>query len=155
MTLIVVVAIMNISSSMIMLVMENEQDIGILKSMGMSNSFLSFQYILTAGLAGAGGSIIGIGTGTLIAMRFNLIINLAERMINAFLNLFYRIFNIVSPGDISLLNSEYYLDSFNINIDSGVLLIIFVLTTLLSMVAALIPIRNISKIIPLDILRKH
>ena len=59
MVLIVLVAVMNISSSMVMLVMENEQAIGIQKSMGLPPSALSLQYVITAALAGGAGSLIG------------------------------------------------------------------------------------------------
>ncbi|QEN07462.1 ABC transporter permease [Oceanispirochaeta crateris] len=155
MALIVLVAIMNISSSMIMLVMENEQEIGILKSMGMGNSFLSLQYILTAGIAGGTGSLLGIGAGTLIVVNFNSLISFLEKIINSSVHLFYNLLGFPTPPEISLLSSQYYLEQFSINIDGEILIIIFVLTLALSMAAALIPVRHIGKIIPLEILRKH
>jgi len=155
MSLIVLIAVLNISSSMIMLVMENEQDIGILKSMGLNNRFLSAQYIITAGLAGGTGCITGLTAGTLIAVNFNALISMANSGINGVISLYSSLFNTVSTGPISLLNSEYYLDNFDINIDFRILALIFILTTTLSMTAALIPVRNIGRITPLDILRKH
>lgn len=155
MALIVLVAVMNISSSMIMLVMENEQEIGILKSMGMSNRFLSVQYVLTAGLAGGSGSLIGIGLGSLIVLRFNEIIQTLESLINFFLVSVHSIASSAGFEPVSLLNSEYYLDNFSIDLNFGILFLIFGATLLLSMAAALIPVRNIGKITALDILRKH
>ena len=53
MVLIVLVAVMNIASSNDHACYGNEQEIGILKGMGMNNRFLSLQYVMTAGLAGA------------------------------------------------------------------------------------------------------
>lgn len=155
MVLIVLVAVMNISSSMIMLVMENEQEIGILKSMGMNNRFLSFQYVLTAGLAGGTGSFIGIILGTLIVLRFKQIISVLNSTINFFISIWHTISFQIETEPVSLLNSQYYLEDFSINLDFGILSMIFIATLFLSMIAALIPIRNIGKITALDILRKH
>ncbi len=155
MSLIVLIAVMNISSSMIMLVMENEQDIGIQKSMGLNNRFLKRQYIMTAALAGGTGSLIGLTAGALIAVQFNNLIALADRIVNGFISLYTRIFHIASTGPVSLLNSEYYLDDFSIELNFYILGLILILTFLLSAAAALIPVRNIGRITPLDILRKH
>lgn len=155
MVLIVLVAVMNISSSMIMLVMENEQDIGILKGMGMDNRFLSIQYVLTAGLAGGTGSIIGIAAGSAIALRFNQIIAFMDSLINFFISLWYGMRGMAHTAQVSLLNSEYYLDEVSIALDFRILLMIFTSTLLLSMAAALFPVRNIGKISALEILRKH
>ncbi len=155
MALIVLVAVMNISSSMVMLVMENEQEIGILKSMGISNSFLGWQYALTAGLAGGSGSLGGLVLGSLIAVRFNQLINFLEFLTNGVLGLFYQVSGRVNPGQVALLNKEYYLDDFSITLDFGILTLIFFLTLILSVAAAWLPVRKIARISPLDILRKH
>ena len=155
MVMIVLVAVMNISSSMVMLVMDNEQEIGIMKSLGMENSMLSRQYIITSGLAGGTGSLIGIAAGTLISLRFNDLVKSGEWLINLVLSLFYSLTGRLNPGPVSLLNKEYYLENFDVAPEPGMLLIIFIATVLLSMFAALIPIRHIGTISPLDILRKH
>lgn len=155
MALIVLVAVMNISSSMIMLVMENEQEIGILKSMGMNNRFLSYQYVLTAGFAGGTGSFIGIGLGSFIVLRFYQIISVLNGLINFLISIWHKITLQIETVPVSLLNSQYYLEDFSITLDFKILLIIFISTLLLSMLAALIPVRNIGKITALDILRKH
>jgi lipoprotein-releasing system permease protein len=155
MALIVLVAVMNISSSMIMLVMENEQEIGILKSMGMNNRFLSYQYVLTAGFAGGTGSLIGIGLGSLIVFRFTHIISFLDGLINFLISLWHSVSSQIETAPVSLLNSQYYLEDFSITLDYRILMLLFISTLLLSMLAALIPVRNIGKISALDILRKH
>ena len=155
MAMIVLVAVMNISSSMVMLVMDNEQEIGIMKSLGMENAMLGRQYIVTSGLAGGVGSLIGIALGTGISLQFNHLIRVTEGVINFVLSLYFSLSGRINPGPVSLLNREYYLENFNVTPEPGVLLLIFVLTVLLSMAAALIPVRHINRIHPLDILRKH
>ena len=155
MSLIVLIAVMNISSSMIMLVMENEQEIGILKSMGLSDRFLRVQYMMTAALAGGSGSLIGLTAGSLIAAYFNPLISLADRGVNSVITLISTLLHRIPPGKVSLLNSEYYLENFTINLNFGILGLIFLLTLILSAAAAMIPVRNISRITPLEILRKH
>ncbi len=155
MVMIVLVAVMNISSSMVMLVMDNEQEIGIMKSLGMENSLLSRQYIITSALAGGTGSLIGIAAGTLISVRFNDLIKGGEWLINLVLSLFYTLSGRVNPGPVSLLNREYYLENFDVSPEPVVLAVIFISTVILSMMAALIPVKHIGRISPLDILRKH
>ena len=153
--MIVLVAVMNISSSMVMLVMDNEQEIGIMKSLGMENALLRRQYIVTSGLAGGTGSLIGIAAGTLISLRFNDLIQAGEWLINLGLSLFYSLSGRINPGHLSLLNREYYLENFDVSPEPAILVVIFVSTVLLSMLAALIPVKHIGRIHPLDILRKH
>ena len=155
MVLIVLVAVMNISSSMVMLVMENEQAIGIQKSMGLLPRTLSIQYLVTAGMAGAAGSLGGIAAGCFISLYLNQILRFMESCLNGFLHLFQYILNRPAGGQVELLNRAYYLDEIPVEIHFPVILIIFLLTVLLSMGASYIPARKAARIKPLDILRKH
>lgn len=155
MVMIVLVAVMNISSSMVMLVMDNEQEIGIMKSLGMENSILSRQYVVTSGLAGGTGSLLGIAAGTAISLYFNVLVSAGEWAANLVLSLFYTLTGRLNPGPLSLLNREYYLENFDVSPEPLMLVVIFVSTVLLSMLAAMIPVRHIGRIRPLDILRKH
>ncbi len=156
MVLIVLVAVMNISSSMVMLVMENEQAIGIQKSMGLSPRTLSVQYLMTAGMAGAAGSLGGIAAGCFISLYLNQILRFLESCINGIRDAFQFVMNRPSDGgQVELLNRAYYLDEIPVEIRFSVIFAIFLLTVLLSMGASYIPARKAARIKPLDILRKH
>ena len=84
MFLIVLVASVNISSALVMLVMEKRKDIAILKSLGASNGGIGLSFVLTGGAAGLLGTIIGIPLGLLCAVNINSIITLFENIINIF-----------------------------------------------------------------------
>ncbi len=155
MILIVLVAVMNISSSMVMLVMENEQAIGIQKSMGLSPGTLSLQYLLTAGLAGAAGSLGGIAAGCFLTVYLNQIIRFLESFINGILTFFHFLTGQDPPGHLELLNRAYYLDNIPVDIRFPVIFVIFLATVTLSVIASLIPVKKAGSIKPLDILRKH
>ncbi|OQY34228.1 MAG: hypothetical protein B6241_05420 [Spirochaetaceae bacterium 4572_59] len=155
MVLIVLVAVMNISSSMVMLVMENEQSIGIQKCMGLSPRTLSSQYVITAAMAGASGSLIGILGGSFISVYLNEIVGSVEALLNGAIFLLSSLWGHSAYSHVELLNSAYYLNEIPVEIRIDLLLIIFLLTVLLSIVASFVPVRKAGSIKPLDILRKH
>ena len=155
MVLIVLVAVMNISSSMVMLVMENEQAIGIQKSMGLAPGTLAAQYMMTAGMAGASGSLAGIGAGCFISLYLNQILGFLEAGINGIIHIFNFFISRPTEGHLELLNRAYYLDEIPVEIHMNVIVLIFLFTVLLSVGASFIPAGKAARIKPLDILRKH
>ena len=64
--LIVLVAAFNIASTLIMMVMERNKDIGILKSMGASNRSVMGIFMIEGTLIGVAGTVIGAIVGALI-----------------------------------------------------------------------------------------
>jgi lipoprotein-releasing system permease protein len=66
-TLIIAVAALNIVSTLIMLVMEKNRDIGILRSMGASRGGIMTAFILQGLIIGIVGTLIGAGLGSLIS----------------------------------------------------------------------------------------
>lgn len=154
MFLIVLVASVNISSALVMLVMEKRKDIAILKSLGASNGGIGLSFVLTGGAAGLLGTIIGIPLGLLCAVNINSIITLFENIINIFNKL---IFFIADKGEyipISLLDPAYYLETIPVVISGKEIGIIIVGTILLSILVSIIPAKKAGKEKPLDIIRK-
>ena len=154
MFLIVLVASVNISSALVMLVMEKRKDIAILKSLGASNGGIGLSFVLTGGAAGLLGTIIGIPLGLLCAVNINSIITLFENIINIFNKLIYFI---AAKGEyipISLLDPAYYLETIPVVISGKEIGIIIVGTILLSILVSIIPAKKAGKEKPLDIIRK-
>ncbi len=67
--LIILVAVFNIASTLIMMVMEKTQDIGILRAMGASKKGIRKLFILQGGIIGILGSILGTALGVYVCWR--------------------------------------------------------------------------------------
>ena len=67
--LIILVAVFNIASTLIMMVMEKTQDIGILRAMGASKQGIRKIFILQGGIIGILGAILGTALGVYICWR--------------------------------------------------------------------------------------
>ncbi len=158
MALIVFVAIVNISSSMVMLVIEKREEISILKCIGASPSDISVSYILTGFFTGIMGSLVGLSAGIIMSVFINEIIRGAEKIVNLVFSFFSFILSpIISTGreNIQLLNSEYYLETIPVTINPSDIFIVFIVTVLLATVSSSVPALKAGKIKPLEILRKH
>lgn len=142
MALILVVAAVNISSSLVMLAMEKQQEIGFLKSMGAHPLQIMSSFLLAGFLAGIMGAIIGTGLGVLVSYYVNEIIASIEIVLNLF-------------DSMELLNPEFYLETIPIDMNWARLLTVALFAVILSTLAALFPSRRAARIKPLEVLRKH
>lgn len=156
MLLIVLVASINISSALIMLVMERKREIAILKSLGSSNAEVSLSFLAAGFAAGAGGVLTGIPLGLLAAVNINRIISWMEHAVNAAQIMFSTL--ITGGGSdlaqIHLLDPAYYLQNIPVTIPFTELLVIATGTLALSLLAATIPAVRAGKEKPIDTLRK-
>ncbi|AYE35976.1 ABC transporter permease [Borrelia turcica IST7] len=146
MAFIVIFASINISSSLCMLILENKKKIAIFKSIGMNNLSLKIIFILIASVLSFISCIIGILIGNYIIINIEYLINIIDIIINIILKIF-------GVENTELLNSDYYISEFNIQISIKFSLIILVSYTLLSIATTLIPLNIISKLKEKEILR--
>lgn len=154
MLLIVLVATVNVSSALVMLVMERKKEIAILKSLGASNSGISTAFIFIGTCIGALGVLIGIPLGLLAAINVNSIIAFVEKIINFFTQLFYQIISKEGFSKIHLLDPAFYLEEIPIVIPFKELFIIVFITLVLSILVSVIPSIKAGKEKPFSILRK-
>lgn len=158
MALLVIVAVMNVSSSLIMLVMENSFEIGILKCIGGSPQGISRMYRYIGLSAGILGTLLGLFLGVLVSSVVNEIIDGAQAVINACIRIFAWISGLFHSGitpDFELMNSAYYLQEIPITIEWGSLTLIGIVTILLAWGASAFPAKKAGKIRPLEVIRKH
>lgn len=127
--IIALVAMVNIISTLVMIVLVKERDTAILKSMGMKPSAIRKKFMID----GLSISVMGIGIGILIAkllewgqMRF---------------------------AWIKLSADVYFVDRLPIEISWGVMLIIVLVGIVTSLAATFFPARNASQIKPVEVLR--
>lgn len=156
MVLIVLVASINVSSAIVMLVMERKKEIAILKSIGATPQGITLSFLIAGASCGLGGILIGIPAGLLLSVNANEILVALENFVNFVAKGFYLLQGIPAEeiASIHLMDAAYYLQTIPINIPFGQILLIGVLTVLLSLVVSLIPSVKAGKEKPLDILRK-
>lgn len=158
MFLIVVVASVNVSSTMVMIVMEKNMEIGILKSLGTGPGVITRTFLITGFLTGIIGAFIGILTGLLIAVNVNEIISGIEYVLNnaiAFINSLISVFfKVETAKPVVILDPQYYLQKIPIRIFFPEVLGIGFFTIFLSTIASYLPAKRAGKIKPLQIIQK-
>lgn len=157
MLLIVLVATVNVSSAIVMLVMERKKEIAILKSIGASPSGITFSFLLTGMACGCGGVILGLPVGLLLSVNANSIVSGLEKLINWLARIVYYLKG--TPVDeatvIKLMDPQYYLQVIPVDIPFSQIFLIVASTILLSLIVSIIPAIRAGKEKPLDILRKN
>ncbi len=154
MFMIVLVASVNVSSTMVLIVMEKTQEIGILKSMGAGPRVVSLAFLMTGFLTGVAGAALGIAAGLLIAVNINEVIRGLEQALNVIL----RIGEFLAlPGPdrpVMLLDPAFYLEVIPIRIGLTDMFFVSALAVFVATGAAYFPARRAGRIKPLEVLRK-
>jgi lipoprotein-releasing system permease protein len=147
MAIVVLVAAVNVSSAVSMLVIERQRDIAVLKSTGSGGGETSLVFLLCALLTGLAGAIPGIAAGLAIGCNVNFIIRALEAALS-FASALLR------GGEVKILDPGFYLQEIPVIVDWKTVIAIGLLTILCSAAASLIPSLRAGKSRPLDLLRK-
>ncbi len=146
MALIILVAVFNVMTSLIMLTLERKREIGILKCTGSSPADITWTFVLAGMLASAAGTLAGLAGGLLVSRFVNEIIGGIEAVLGFF----------SSPGGgPKLLDEGYYLQYIPIHIRWKATALIGIATFVLSLIASAVPASRAARLRPLDVLRKH
>jgi len=135
--LIVLVAAFNIISTLIMVVMEKNKDIAILKSMGASSRSILKIFVIEGGVIGVVGTTLGVILGLLIAFNLEQITEFVENLFG---------FKIL-PSDV------YYIDKFPSQVNHLDVGWIIIIAIGISLLATLYPSWRASKLDPAEALR--
>ncbi len=135
--LIVLVAAFNIISTLIMVVMEKNKDIAILKSMGASSSSILKIFTIEGGVIGVVGTILGTILGLGAAFNLEKITDFVERLFG---------FKILS-------SDVYYIDKLPSQVNPPDVIFIVLTAVLISLLATLYPAWRASKLDPAEALR--
>lgn len=144
MALIVAVAAVNISSALVLLVLEKEEDIAILRATGVSRRHVAAVFLACGAVIGVSGAAIGIVLGTLLALHINEVLSGIEVLAG-----------LISRRDIQLFDAEFYLETVPIDLGYTPLATAFFLALTLAVLAALLPARRAAAVPPDRILRRH
>lgn len=142
MMLIVLVASVNISSALVMLVMERKKEIAILKSLGGTKNGIALSFIITGGVIGFFGVLYGLPLGLIASVHFSQIMNAIEKVVNLFAN------------DVHLLDPQFYLQNIPLVIPGAQVALIALGTIVLSLLVSVIPALRAGKEKPIETLRK-
>lgn len=156
MMLIVLVASVNVSSAIVMLVMERKKEIAILKSIGAKPAGITLAFLITGMACGCGGVLIGLPFGLLCSVNANQIVSFVEKLVNGCAKIFYILKGtpITDISHINLMDPAYYLQEIPVNLPFMQIFLIAGGTILLSLIVSIIPSIKAGKEKPLEILRK-
>ncbi|WPM06311.2 ABC transporter permease [Borreliella sinica] len=146
MALIIIFASINISSSLSMLIFENKKKIAILKSIGMNNLNIKIIFLLISFTLSTAFCGIGIIIGNYLTLKISYLINFVDNVLNFFLTIFGEEYS-------EILNSEYYVSEFQIDLSLNFSLTLLGLYMLISILTTLIPLNIISNLKEKEILR--
>ncbi|MDE2364480.1 MAG: lipoprotein-releasing ABC transporter permease subunit [Hyphomicrobiales bacterium] len=136
-TLIVLVAALNIISGLIMLVRDKSHDIAILRTMGATKYSVMRVFLITGTSIGVAGTIAGCVLGLLLAHNLEVIREILNRLLHA--DLF--------PAEI------YFLSRLPSVVDPREVAVVVVMTLVLSVLASLYPAWRAASLDPVEALR--
>ncbi|WP_455475422.1 lipoprotein-releasing ABC transporter permease subunit [Bartonella sp. B17] len=136
-SLIILVAALNIISGLIMLVKDKSHDIAILRTMGAHKNAILRIFITTGMMIGLIGTILGLILGIITTANINHIQNFVSWLFN-----------------VDVFNPElYFLTKLPAKIEWGQTIIVAVMALFLSFIAALVPAWRAAKLDPVQALR--
>lgn len=136
-TFIVLVAAFNITSTLIMVVMEKRRDIGILRTLGSSTSSILLIFILQGLFIGVIGTLIGLTLGIIIAININSIAEFLAQLLG------WDLFN----------STIYYFEGIPVAIVPFDIACIVISAILLTFLSTLYPAYSAAKVNPVDAIR--
>lgn len=148
----------NILSTMIAMVLDKKEEVGVLKAMGLKPNDTLQVFLMDGFLLGVFGSAAGILTGLLITVTLDNILHFIEIVVNFVNQMGYQLFSWVRPGrppaEFEFFNSSvYYIDKFPMQIQFGDLAFVMLLSVLLSTLAVVVPAFKASRLRPVEVLR--
>lgn len=148
MMMIVLVASVNISSALIMLVMERQKEIAILKSIGASPKGITLSFLMAGTACATGGLLFGVPVGILLTIFSNQLVKGLENAVNL-------VTKLVNGSQVKLMDPAYYLSEIPVEIPAVQIILVIVGVLILSVLVSYIPSKKAGKEKPLEILRKN
>lgn len=147
MAMILLVASINISSSIVMIVMERKKEIALLKCVGGSSRGIALSFVLTGAAAGLLGILLGIPVSLAVSLNINSIVRAIETAVAFFSGG-------SMEGRFHLLDPAYYLQEIPVVIPLREILAVCAGTFVLSVCASVVPSVRAGREKPIDTLRK-
>ncbi len=136
-SLLIVIAVFNLVSSLVMIVNEKQPDIAILRTMGARSTTILNIFLVQGSLVGLFGTIIGVSMGLLLSYNVTFVVDIILKLVDL----------------DGLLSTVYRVDHFPSKIMLEDVLIVSTVSMLLSLLATIYPAWRASKLNPVEILR--
>lgn len=159
MSLVAVVAAANVSSTVLMLVLERRQEIGILLGIGARPAVLVRSFLLAGVAAAAAGTFLGIAVGLALAVNINGVIAILDRLLNLAADALELarapfVAGSVAADRLTLFQSAYYLSQIPVRVGAAEVAAAAGGTLLVASLAAYLPARRAGRLPPLEVLRR-
>jgi lipoprotein-releasing system permease protein len=157
-SLILIVAIFNVTSSQLIFIIEKKKEIGILKTIGMKPFHIAQIFLFQGCIISTLGALVGGLLGYLISLDVMAIIRVFEFFINIFFYLFYFIKSIF-VGSVYYQSFEifpkgvYYLDYIPSDISLSRTLFFISMAIFLSALVGFLPSIKAARLKPIDVMR--
>ncbi len=136
-SLIVMVALFNMVSSLVMVVMERRREIAILKTVGATHFSIMRIFIMMGSLLSGLGTMAGVAFGLLLAWKLDVLLSLIEKI----------------TGVTFLSGDVYYIDHVPSIIDPVSIIVVVTTSLLMGLIATVYPAWRAAGVPPADALR--
>jgi lipoprotein-releasing system permease protein len=154
MAIALIVAAVNLGSSLSTFVAEHSLEIAILRSGGASDSALRGIFTATGLLTGGAGTLTGLGAGLLLAWNINPLIRGIEWSVNL-VNSGIALLSGRPAFPVSLLDPAYYLEHIPVSVDFAQIALIGLASLGLSTASSLLPARKATKVSVQELVRRN
>jgi lipoprotein-releasing system permease protein len=135
--LIIAIAAFNVVSTLVMVVVDKQKDIAILRTMGMSDGQIMSVFIIQGTVIGVIGTFIGVILGVILALTVDQLVAGLESLLN-----------------VTFLQSDIYPISFlPSHLNWGDVLLVACVSLLMSFISTFYPARKAMKLLPAEALR--
>ena len=155
MAVIVSVAAITISSSLIILVTEREIEIALLRSLGATSRKIQRTFLILGAVAGAIGSTVGVSMGLFVSLKVNELFRIIERCIEYVLRIFTRVVAHDPIDSVRILDPAFYLERIPVEPKATELFAIVAASIVLATLSAWLPARRAGRINPSSVLSRH
>lgn len=147
MFMVVVVATVNVSSALVLLVLEKRDELAILTVIGAGPGSLLRLVVVSGALIGAVGAVFGLLVGVFVTVNVNELLQIIEGAVAV-------VGSVVQSGEgYQVLNTDFYLERIPVELQATTIAAIGAVTVVLSMAASLLPALRAARSRPLEHLR--
>lgn len=155
--IVVIVAVLNILTTVFITVLEKNQDIAILKSLGYAPGKIIMIFLFQGIYLGFIGIVLGVTLGLLLMKHLNQLMVFSTDILNFFNSLFYTFIShfieTKPPEIIEIFSKDFYLDKIYTEISLGEIILISFITLLFSILASIMPAVRASEIKPHEVIK--
>jgi|GEM_PF-1273406 len=155
--LVILVASLNILTTIFITVHEKRETIGILKAVGYSPRNIFMIFLLNGFYLGFIGTLIGIISGMMIMNWLNEILLFFSKFINSIIVFFYHIesifINVDLPAKFEIFPKDFYLDRIYTNISAFEIVLIIGITLFFSILSSIIPALKAGRAKPFEVMK--